>query len=391
MRYQIRSQVLNVAPAPISEASSWVPAEPGGRPFIQLSQAVPGYPPASELQAFLAGRTPRHETSLYTDILGEPALRCALAQDINDDYRASLVPDNIAITAGGNQAFCLALMTVAEPGTNVIVPEPSFFNHTMWLEMNGIEVRALPCRAERGLVPDPAEAAALINVNTRAIVLVSPNNPTGANYPADVIGQFFDLAEHHGIALVIDETYKDFRTDPAPAHDLFSRPGWAETFIHLYSFSKVFSLTGYRVGGLAAHPRLVAELEKLMDCVAICAPRIAQDAALYGLQHLSAWKADRRCEIARRLAACREALAQRELAYELVSSGAFFAYLRHPFADEDSFSVARRLAKQNGILLLPGAMFGASQQRFLRLAFANVEAEVMPEVARRLIESQSGS
>ncbi len=391
MPYTIRSSVTGVPPAPISEAFSWVPDEPRPRPFIQLSQAVPGYPPAKEMQDFLAGRTALHETSLYTDILGVPALRSALADDIARDYGAQLEADNIAITAGGNQAFCLAVLALAQPGSNVLLSEPFFFNHKMWLEMNGIEVRTLPCRAETGLLPDPGEAAALIDADTRAIVLVTPNNPTGAIYPPPLIDGFFDLAAKHGAALLIDETYKDFRTDQRAApHHLFTRPNWQDTFIHLYSFSKVFSLTGYRVGGLAAHPRLVEELEKLMDCVAICAPRIAQDAALFGLRHLEAWKAEKEAEIAGRLKAFRAAVAAPGLRYELISSGAFFGYLRHPFDGEDSFTVARRLAGRQDILVLPGAMFGPSQERYLRIAFANVEADMMPEVAQRLVESQSG-
>jgi aspartate/methionine/tyrosine aminotransferase len=387
--YTIRPSLAAVAAPPISEAFRWIPEDTGGRPFIQLSQAVPGYPPARALQDHLAGLTGLHETSLYTDILGVAELRKALADDVAKDYTTRLSYDNIAITAGGNQAFCLAILALAQPGDNVILCEPYFFNHQMWLEMNGIEVRLIPCSAGMGMLPDADEALRTADARTRAIVLVSPNNPTGAIYPPDLLSRFFDAAAQADSALIIDETYKDFRTQDRPAHDLFQRARWDETFIHLYSFSKVFSLTGYRVGALAASPRLVEEIEKVMDCVAICAPRIAQDAALFGLRNLAEWKRRRQVDNARRLTAFREALSHPELRYELVSSGAFFGYLRHPFAGRGSFDVARRLARQHGILVLPGAMFGPNQERYLRVAFANVEADVMPEVARRLIESQS--
>ncbi len=239
------------------------------------------------------------------------------------------------------------------------------------------------------MLPDPEAARRTADDRTKAIVLVSPNNPTGAIYPPKLLSQFFDSAAAIRCALIIDETYKDFRASGQPAHHLFQRERWDETFIHLYSFSKVFSLTGYRVGGLAASPRLVAEIEKVMDCVAICAPRIAQDAALFGLRNLGDWKRQKQADNAVRLNAFRDALSHPELRYELVSSGAFFGYLRHPFADEASFDVARRLARQHGLLVLPGAMFGPNQERYLRVAFANVDGDVMPEVAERLIESQS--
>ena len=109
------------------------------------------------------------------------------------------------------------MLALARAGDEVILPVPYYFNHQMWLDMQGIGTRHLPFRADRGGVPDPAEAAAMISPRTRAIVLVSPNNPTGAVFPAEVIGEFYKLARRHDIALILDETYRDFMpTDEAP-------------------------------------------------------------------------------------------------------------------------------------------------------------------------------
>src|SRR5262249_15501921 len=208
------------------------------------------------------------------------------------------------------------------------------FNHRMWLDMLGIKTVPLPFRPERGGVPDPAEAAGLIGPRTRALVLVSPNNPTGAVYPSEVIAAFRDLCRARGIALVIDETYKDSLADRAPPHRLFADPGWADTVIQLYSFSKVYCLTGYRVGAILAGPAFVAEIAKAMDCVAICAPRIGQEAALYGLRHLATWREEKRLLMSERVATLRAAFAEHDTGYEMVSSGAYFASLSHPFAGE---------------------------------------------------------
>src|SRR5262249_1960732 len=148
----------------------------------------------------------------------------------------------------------------------------------------------LPFRADRGGVPDPVEAAALITGGTRAIVLVTPNNPTGAVYPPDVIAAFYRLAQARGLALVLDETYRDFLPADGAPHDLFRDPAGPETLVHLYSFSKVFCLTGYRVGAVICGRKLGAEIAKAMDPVAICAPRIGQVAALHGLRTQGAWR-----------------------------------------------------------------------------------------------------
>jgi aspartate/methionine/tyrosine aminotransferase len=270
----------------------------------------------------------------------------------------------------------------------VILPSPYYFNHQMWLSMNGVEPRHIASMDQEGAVPSVSEAAALIDHHTRAIVLVTPNNPTGTVFPPSAIAQFFELCRSRNIALVIDETYKDFRSNPAPPHELFQHPDWRNTFVQLYSFSKVYALTGYRVGSIIAGSRFLTEVEKIMDCVSISAPRISQYAALFGLRSLSTWKAEKTEMMAARLGSLRSAFARSNLRYELVTSGAYFAYLRHPFKGWAAKDVAKRLAREHQLLCLPGSMFGPEQERYLRLAFANVEASWMGEVVDRLIESQ---
>jgi aspartate/methionine/tyrosine aminotransferase len=158
--------------------------------------------------------------------------------------------------------------------------------------------------------------------------------------------------------------------------------------IQLYSFSKAYSLTGYRVGALAAGPDLLGAVAKAMDCVAICAPNIGQEAALFGLRRLSSWREEKRRMMLDRLSALRAAFRGNALGYRLISAGAFFAWVRHPFAGEAAPAVARRLADRHNLLCLPGTFFGPGQDGALRLAFANLPAEAMAEVARRLIASQ---
>ena len=146
----------------------------------------------------------------------------------------------------------------------------------------------------------------------------------------------------------------------------------------------MFCLTGYRVGAIACGPRLGAEIAKAMDTVAICAPRIGQAAAIHGLRALGDWRRANTAMMRARLATLRDAFRRNDIGYELVSSGAYFAYVRHPFDGRPAAAVARRLADQQNILCLPGSMFGGGQDPFLRFAFANVAAEAMPAIAERL-------
>ncbi len=379
--------VAAIEAPPIAEAAGWLKPDAFGpeMPPIDVSQAVPGYSPDPGLTAHLAERVGDPKTSVYTDIEGLAGLRAALAAEISDTYGGAVAPDQVMIAAGCNQAFFLSLAALAQAGDQVVMAAPWYFNHRMTADMLGIGVVPLPCRSENGQLPDPAEAAALITPNTRAIVLVTPNNPTGAVYPAETLDAFFDVARAAGVALIIDETYRDFLTpDAARPHGLFERAGWDGTFVHLYSFSKVFCLTGYRVGAVAAAPALIAEIAKVMDCLAICAPHIGQRAALWGIENLAGWRADKRGLMAERTAAFEAALERTNSGYEIVSIGAYFAYLRHPFEDETGHDVARRLAETRNLLCLPGSMFGPGQERMLRFAFANVGAEIMPVIAGRL-------
>lgn len=388
MSYTVKPEICSTETPPISESFSWLPVGENSQTPIILSQAVPNYPPAIGLQAHVAKLSAEPGTSLYTDILGLEPLREAFADHLSADYDADILPDDVAITAGGNQAFCLAMMAIAQSGDNVIVPSPYFFNHQMWFDMQGIEVRHLQCRAENSMLPSLADAQQLMDDRTRAIIMVSPNNPTGAVYPPALLEQMFDLCAEHDLALLIDETYKDFRGFAEPAHQLFSKPNWRDTFIHLHSFSKSFSLTGYRAGGMAASPDLIGHVEKLLDCVAICAPHIGQEAVLFGLQNLDTWRAGKVAEMAEKLSALKKAFENEALAYRMISSGAFFAYVEHPFAEQSSKEVAMRLAGDHNLLVLPGSMFGEGQERYLRIAFANAASSQMEDVVARLIASQ---
>ena len=386
MTYAVNAAVAQVEAPPIAEAMTWVRKGERNRALLNLCQAVPGYPAALALREEVARAALRPETGLYTDILGLPSLREALAAHMAWDYKGAVAPANVAITAGCNQAFCTTLMALAGAGDNIILPAPCYFNHQMWADMLGIETRHIPAFCAEGPWPDAAKV--VIDARTRAIVLCSPNNPTGSIYPPEVIAAFYELAASRGVALVIDETYKDFRPTPAPLHDLFARSGWQETFIQLYSFSKIFAMTGYRVGSIIAGEKLMGEIEKVQDTVAICAPQISQTAALFGLQNLEAWKGEKKAIMLARIESLRTAFKHPDLRYELISAGAYFAYVRHPFAGSSASDVAKRLASQHDLLCLPGSIFGPNQEDYLRIAFANVEANIMPPVVERLIESQ---
>ena len=372
---------------PVMEARRWLEGVtfPSDRPLLNLSQAAPVEPPPEALRRAMAEALLTEPAAhLYGPVLGHPELRETLAEKTARLYGGPVGADRVAITQGCNQAFCAVLATLAGPGDEVILPVPWYFNHKMWLDSSG--VRAVPLATGANLVPEPEAAARLVTDRTRAIVLVTPNNPGGVEYPAATLAAFRDLSRARGLALVLDETYRDFHSGGGAPHDLFADPDWGDTLIQLYSFSKAYRLTGHRVGAIVAAPERLAEVEKFLDTVAICPSQIGQRGALWGLRHLDPWLAGERAEILARRAAA-TAMVSALSGWRLLGAGAYFAYAEHPFG-EPSDASARRLVREAGVLLLPGTMFRPEDdpqgQREVRIAFANADASGIAELGRRL-------
>lgn len=372
---------------PVMEARRWVAgrAFPIDRPLLNVSQAAPVEPPPASLRAEMARLVADvADVHLYGPVLGLPALREEIAAQWSAAYGGSVRPDQVAVTAGCNEAFCAALACLTGEGDEVILPSPWYFNHKMAHDMAGVVT--VPCPVGDDMVPDPAALAAAITPRTRAIVLVTPNNPTGAEYPAGVVHAVGDLCRARGLALLIDETYRDFDARDGAPHALFADPAWDDTVVHLYSFSKAYRLTGHRVGAVLASPARLAEMEKWLDTVTICAPQLGQHAALWGMRHLRDWVAGERDEILRRRAAVTKHLGALP-GWRLRGVGAYFAWVEHPFS-ESSDAVAKRLVEEASVLTLPGTMFTPSGDptgaRGLRIAYANVDAGGIAELARRL-------
>lgn len=382
----LNPHLLDTGTPPIPEAQGWLAQWPGAASErIDLSQAVPGYPPHQSMLDALAAAAGTRAAASYGSIFGDADLRVAYANHLSHVYGASIAAGETLITSGCNQAFVIAAMALAKAGDAIIVPAPWYFNHDMALTMLGIETRALPCHAENGFVPAIADAEKLIDAKVKALVLVTPNNPTGAIYPPQIIAAFYDLCERHKIALILDETYRDFLPDNAgPAHGLFGRRNWGDTLISLYSFSKSYCIPGHRMGAIIASEANGREIGKILDTLQICPQRAAQMALVPAIPGLSAWREDNRREINARAAVFRAAMQQCK-GWIVESVGAYFSFVRHPY-EAQARDVADKLARERGILLLPGHYFGDRTGRFMRVAFANADRDKLAALPERLAD-----
>ncbi|KAH8091377.1 PLP-dependent transferase [Cristinia sonorae] len=369
-----------------------------------MSQGVPGTPPPKLFLDTLARVSADPRNCGYAENVGERSLREAVVQEMKVAYggadgngEVDVTAEDVAITAGCNLAFFASAMAVAEKGDEVILPVPWYFNHEMTLTSLGIKIVTLQTSPERAFQPSPEDCERLITPKTKAIVLVTPNNPTGAIYPPSLIASFAKLAHAHKIALILDETYRDFLNSAhLPPHHLFSKSSvilptdwsWRSTIIHLFSFSKSYCIPGHRVGLICASSSLIPQLNKALDNIQICAPRPPQLALASVLPQLRPFVKDVAGALERRHTLFKDSLPSR---WKVGAQGGYYAFVQHPFKGVDAMVVCERLAKEMGVVCLPAGFFGPvgeGGERWVRFSVANVDDERVRLVCERLKESE---
>ncbi|KAM5541286.1 hypothetical protein V8D89_005215 [Ganoderma adspersum] len=410
--FRLSNATLATGRPPIPQAYAWAAAYPAtdDRPLLDMSQGVPGVPPPQVFLDALGKAASSPGSCGYLPNTGEPALREAMVQEMKVRYGsdADITQDDIAITAGCNLAFVAVAATLVDSGDEVIIPVPWYFNHEMTLTMLGAKPVSLHTSAKEGFLPSAERCAALITPKTKAIVLVTPNNPTGAIYPPSLIAAFAKLARQNNIALVLDETYRDFITTGVP-HRLFSTSesasrvpdsdrdlpaawDWRTTFVHLFSFSKSYCIPGHRLGLICTSPDIIPSLNKVLDNMQICAPRPPQAALAPLVPALRPFVRETAAAVAHRHTLFRGHLPPR---WTIGSQGGYYAFVRHPFAGVHANEVCRRLAQEVGVVTLPAGFFGPKaeenaavreEDRWIRFSVANVDDRKV-ELLKNMIQT----
>ena len=384
-----KTRTIGVDPPPVLEVKNWLsnPDLQSSKPLIDVSQAAPTEPPPEKMLEFMANKILcDNAVNTYGPVLGLDELRESLASKWSRQYQGKVSKENVAVTSGCNQAFCASISSFTSENDEVIIPTPWYFNHHMWLQMAG--VKSIPLDTDANMNPIIEKAEALITDRTRAIVLVSPNNPSGAIYSNQLLQKFFDLCKSNQIRLIIDETYKDFHPNASQPHTLLENNNWDQVLTILYSFSKTYRMTGHRIGALLTSKENLIEIEKALDTFTVCPPQLGQYAANWGLNNLEAWAAERRTEILQRAKHFSEKFQPLSAAgWSLRGCGAYFAFVEHPFEDESNI-LAPLILRDQGILLMPGTMFYPKHNplgsRSFRIAFANIDKNKISTLLERL-------
>jgi aspartate/methionine/tyrosine aminotransferase len=375
------SRLQHVQTPIIPTIAHWTRQTPG---TLSLGQGMVRYPPPDSAMQALSTFGLQPGDHLYGSPLGHPKLleiiRTKLRQDNGIDGDQGY---QVMVTAGSNMAFLNVIMAISDPDDEIILPMPYYFNQEMGIQMLGCVAVPVPCREDYQL--DLAALEAAITEKTRAIVTVSPNNPSGAVYSEADLRAVNALCRQHGIYHISDEAYEYFTYEGAVHFSPASQADATEHTLSLYSLSKAYGFASWRVGYAVFPEALLAAMLKIQDTNLICPPTITQIAAIGALETGADYCRQQLPELAEvRQQVLQQLQAIADICQVQATTGAFYFLLKIQTRLAD-LELAERLIKQFKVAAIPGCAFGMQDGCYLRVSYGMLNREQAVEAINRLI------
>ncbi|MEM6428529.1 MAG: pyridoxal phosphate-dependent aminotransferase [Deinococcota bacterium] len=374
------SQRMHAVQTPvIPTVAALIAANPG---TISLGQGIAHYPPPKQVNDALANFYQQVGVHSYKAVTGTASLKEKITQKLADDNGVDVPPERIVVTAGANMAFNNALLAIADADDDIILLTPYYFNHEMAITMANCRTVVVP--TDENYQPDVAAISAAITPKTKAVVTVSPNNPTGAVYAAEALNAINKLCADHGIYHISDETYEYFTYDGARHVTPLSFEDAADHTISIYSLSKAYGFASWRIGYMVIPETLIPAVEKIQDTILICPPvvsQVAAEAALavgraYCTPYVEAYAEVRKLVLD-------ELASIPDIVTVPRPDGAFYCFLKVnlPLAPMD---LCQRLIEQASVAVIPGDTFGTSGC-YVRISYGALEHADVGEGIGRLV------
>ncbi len=351
---------------------------------ISLGQGVVHYPPPPQAMEAIAGFAADPENHKYRLVDGIPPLLERLREKLASDNGLVLTARHrVIVTAGGNMAFSNAVLAVTDPGDDVVLIAPYYFNHEMAVAIAGC--RAVVASTDETYQPVPERIAAAITPRTRAVVTVSPNNPTGAVYPEATLRAVNELCRERGLYHIHDEAYEYFTYDGARHVSPSSFPDTAAHTISLFSLSKSYGFAGWRIGYMVIPEHLFGAVCKIQDTILICPPVVSQHAAVgamsAGRSYCEGWLEG--IAGVRRLVL--EALAEIGDVCTVPRADGAFYFLVSVRTTMDPMALVERLVREHRVAVIPGSTFGVKDACTVRIAYGALTRETVAEAIGRFV------
>jgi aspartate aminotransferase len=351
-----------------------------GRSIIHLELGEPDFHAAEPVVA-AAEKALRDGKDRYCPMAGLPALKDEIAAYLQRTRQIEVSPENVVVAPGCKLALFFALMTIIEPGDEVLWPDPGFPGYPSITRGFGGAPVAFGLEEKNHLQPDPDEIAARITPRTKAILLNSPCNPTGTVYSDELQRQIAELAVRHDLYVLSDEIYARIIYGQR-YFSMLSYPGMAERTLMIDGFSKSFAMTGWRLGYTIAPPELVPHLVMLAVNSYTCVAEFAQYAAIEALRDSTGATPRMVAEFQKRREQFIGDLNRIPGFRCIPPEGAFYAWVNVEETGMSAEEVCRIMLEEAGVAAIPGAAFGDIGRNFVRFSFASSTATLKEAVAR---------
>ncbi len=350
---------------------------------ISLGQGVAFYGPPPQVMQGINDFFSDPENHKYRAVHGiAPLLQRIEGKLAIENATAVGESRRIVVTAGGNMAFMNAVLAVADEGDEIILPVPYYFNHEMAITIAGCKPVLVPTDERYQLRVDAIRAA--IGPRTRAVVTVSPNNPTGAVYPESALREVNALCRERRIYHIHDEAYEYFTYGEAQHFSPASISGSERHTISLYSMSKAYGFASWRIGWMVIPSELFEAIRKIQDTILICPPVVSQHAAAAAMDVGGAWADQHRGEIeAVRQVMLNELLSLGDCCEIPPADGAFYFLIRVNI-DKKPMDMVEALVRDHGVAVIPGTTFGVEDRCTLRISYGSLRHQTAAEGISRL-------
>ncbi|WP_414541523.1 pyridoxal phosphate-dependent aminotransferase [Nostoc sp. CCY0012] len=367
---------------------------------ISLGQGVVSYSPPPEVLELLSQFLAEPTNNLYKAVEGIPPLLAALGEKLQTFNGIAINEDNcIVVTAGSNMAFMNAILAITSPGDEIILNTPYYFNHEMAIAIAGCH--AVLVATDENYQLRPQAIAQAITPKTRAVVTISPNNPTGVVYSQAGLQQVNQICGNHGIYHISDEAYEYFTYDGVKHISPGAFSGGRNYTISLYSLSKAYGFASWRIGYMVIPQHLLVAVKKIQDTILICPPVVSQYAALGALQAKPEYLQKNIGALAqpalRQSSVNAVGIAQvREIVIDALNNlqgmcsiaaanGAFYFFLK-VHTQMDAFELVKRLIQEHQVAVIPGTTFGMKDGCYLRVAYGALHKDTAKEGIERLVQ-----
>jgi aminotransferase len=360
--------------------------------LMQLAQSIPnvislglGDPDFSTPAHIIAAAKEAMAAGLcdhYTDSAGLPELRQAIAAKLARENGINADPDTeITLTTGGQEGLYLIIHALLNPGDEILVPDPRYSSYDMAIKRAGAVMVPVPTEEAHDFDLMPEEVAKRITPRTKAILIVTPSNPTASVVAPDHLRAIATLAQEHNIAVIADEIYEQFVYDGAKHLSIASLPGMRGRTITLNGFSKSYSMTGWRLGYVVAPAALTAAIRSLKQAVSIAAPAVSQWAGVAALNGPQDCVAHFRAIYDERRKALMSALTDSGFTFGH-PYGAFYIFANTASTGMPAFVLSRKLLTQGHVLIFPGTGFGANWGSYMRFSLLQPTDVLLEAIAR---------